>query len=86
MYSENADFDFGLMIALDETHDGVMDFEGYVFCTDMEAEKFSSLQDKMLDMYLQNKNINPNKLIDNVIDIINKNKDGEDESSDKENN
>tara|TARA_R110000787_G_scaffold77534_3_gene170309 strand:- start:454 stop:714 length:261 start_codon:yes stop_codon:yes gene_type:complete len=86
MYSENSDFDFGLMIALDESYDDETNFEGFVFCTDMKAEKFSSLQDKMLDMFLENHNINTKKLIDNVKDILNKDKDGEDESASPQNN
>ena len=75
MYSENSDFDFGLMIALDESYDDETNFE-----------KFSSLQDKMLDMFLENHNINTKKLIDNVKDILNKDKDGEDESASPQNN
>ena len=86
MYTENRDFDFGLMIALDDSYEGVMDFEGYVFVTDMDAEKFSSLQDKLYDLYLRHNNVDPKRLIDNVNDILNNNKNGKDESSDTEDN
>ena len=82
MYSENLDFDFGLMISIDQSINDNLDFDGYVFCTAMEAAKFSSLQDKLYDLYLEHHGVNGEGLIDEVTKIINKNKDGEDKSTD----
>ena len=81
MYSENLDFDFGLMISIDQSINDKLDFDGYVFCTGMEAAKFSYLQDKLYDLYLQHHGIDGEQLIDEVTKIINKNKNG-DKSSD----
>lgn len=84
MYSENLDFDFGLMISIDQSVNDKLDFDGYVFCTAMEAAKFSYLQDKLYDLYLEHHGINGARLIDEVTKIINKNKNGEDKSSDSQ--
>jgi len=78
------DFDFGLMISIDQSVNNKLDFDGYVFCTGMEAAKFSYLQDKLYDLYLEHHGIDGARLIDEVTKIINKNKNGEDKSSDSQ--
>ena len=63
---------------------GKIRYNVYVFCTAMEAAKFSYLQDKLYDLYLEHHGIDGVRLIDEVTKIINKNKNGEDKSSDSQ--